>query len=81
MDGCRRRIQQELHGHKGQKNDPVYPARRLLRTRFDLLGLTQVERLNTLFDSDDRAAVEVSWGLYQHVVAASRTTMPGLGKN
>lgn len=27
LDECRRRIQQELHGHRGKKNDPLYSVR------------------------------------------------------
>lgn len=38
LDECRRRIQQELHGHRGKKYDPLYSARRLLRTGCDLLA-------------------------------------------
>ena len=27
LDQCRRRVQQELHGHRGRKDDPLYRAR------------------------------------------------------
>jgi hypothetical protein len=32
LDGCRRRVQQDLHGHRGRADDPLYGARRLLYT-------------------------------------------------
>ena len=28
MEGCRRRVQQDLHCHHGHKDDPLYRARR-----------------------------------------------------
>lgn len=37
LDQCRRRIQQELHGHRGRAQDPLYRARRTLHTGADLL--------------------------------------------
>ena len=33
LDRCRRRVQQDLHGHRGRKNDPLYRARRTLHIR------------------------------------------------
>ncbi len=32
LDVCRRRVQQDLHGHRGMKGDPLYQARRTLHT-------------------------------------------------
>ena len=37
LDRCRRRVQQDLHGHRGRTNDPLYRARRTLHTGADLL--------------------------------------------
>ena len=37
LDKCRRRIQQDLHGHRGRAGDPLYSARRTLHTGTDLL--------------------------------------------
>lgn len=37
MDRCLPRVQQQLHDHRGQASDPLYRARRLLRTGTDLL--------------------------------------------
>ena len=72
LDRCRRRVQQELHGHRGLKNDPLYRARRTLRTGDDLLTDRQRERLIVLFTSDDHVEVEATWGIYQKMIAAYR---------
>ena len=37
LDRCRRRVQQDIHGHRGRKGDPLYAARRTLHTGADLL--------------------------------------------
>ena len=37
LDQCRRRVQQDLHGHRGRTGDPLYAARRTLHTGADLL--------------------------------------------
>ena len=55
LDRCRRRVQQQLHGHRGHKNDPLYRARRTLHTGADLLTDKQTARLNTLFADDAHA--------------------------
>ena len=72
LDRCRRRVQQELHGHRGMKNDPLYHARRTLHTGADLLTDRQRARLTALFDGDDHIEVEATWGVYQRAVAAYR---------
>jgi transposase len=33
MDACRRRVQQDLQGHRGRTTDPLYRARRPLAHR------------------------------------------------
>jgi transposase len=72
LDRCRRRIQQDLHGHRGLAGDPLYRARRTLHTGADLLTDKQRERLDALFASDNHVAVEATWTVYQHMVAAYR---------
>ena len=62
LDRCRRRVQQTLHGHRGRKDDPLYRARRTLRTGADLLTDKACQRLKSLFESDDHAQVEATWG-------------------
>ena len=72
LDQCRRRVQQELHGHRGFKDDPLYRARRTLHTGEDLLTDRQRERLMTLFTTDNHVQVEATWGIYQRLIAAYR---------
>ena len=72
LDRCRRRIQQSIHGHRGQANDPLYRARRTLHTGADLLTTRQKQRLQNLFASDAHVEVEATWGIYQHMIAAYR---------
>ena len=48
LDQCRRRVQ-ELHGHRGRAQDPLYRARRTLHTGADLLTSKQQARLEALF--------------------------------
>ena len=65
-------MQQELHGHRGRKTDPLYRARRSLHTGADLLTDKQQARLQLLFASDDHVQVEATWGIYQRMIAAYR---------
>jgi transposase len=72
LDRCRRRVQQDLHGHRGRREDPLYRARRTLHTGDDLLTDKQRARLRTLFAADEHVQVEATWGIYQRMVAAYR---------
>lgn len=72
LDRCRRRVQQDLHGHRGRKDDPLYRVRRTLHTGADLLTDKQRGRLNELFASDEHVQVEATWGIYQRMIAAYR---------
>lgn len=73
LDQCRRRIQQELHGHRGRAQDPLYRARRTLHTGADLLTPPrQQARLDALFTGDDHVQLEATYGVYQQLVAAYR---------
>ena len=72
LDECRRRVQQELHGHRGRKGDPLYTARRTLHTGADLLTDRQHERLDKLFAGDRHVHVECTWGIYQRMISAYR---------
>ena len=72
LDECRRRVQQELHGHRGRTGDPLYAARRTLHTGEDLLTNNQKQRLENLFAADQHAEVEVTWGVYQRMIATYR---------
>lgn len=81
LDECRRRVQQFIHGRRGHKNDSLYKARRTLHTGVDLLPDSQAARLRALFDNDDHIAVELTWGIYQRMVAAYRNPDPAAGRD
>ncbi len=72
LDRCRRRVQQDLHGHRGRRGDPLYTSRRTLHTGADLLTTRQQARLDRLFAHPDHTEVEVTWSVYQRMVAAYR---------
>jgi transposase len=72
LDRCRRRVQQDLHGHRGRKNDPLYRARRTLHTGTDLLTDRQRQRLNALFAAEEHVQVEATWSIYQRMIGAYR---------
>lgn len=68
----RRRVQQNLHGHRGRKHDPLYKSRRTLHTGAGLLTDKQHRRLTDLFAADAHVEVEATWGIYQRMMAAYR---------
>jgi transposase len=70
LDTCRQRIQQQTCGHRGRTGDPLYSARRTLRTRLPLLTSRQRTRLEAVFADDNHLAVLVTWSIYQRVIAA-----------
>ena len=72
LDSCRRRVQQQLHGHRGRTGDPLYGARRTLHTGVDLLTDRQHARLDALFGADVHVQVEATWRIYQQMIAAYR---------
>ena len=72
LDRCRRRVQQDLHGHRGRKDDPLYRARRTLHTGADLLTDRQRQRLTALFAVDEHVQLEATWGIYQRMIGAYR---------
>ena len=72
LDRCRRRVQLQVHGHRGLRDDPLYRSRRTLHTGKDLLTEKQHTRLSELFADENHIAVEVTWALYQQMVAAYR---------
>jgi transposase len=81
LDRCRRRVQQELHGHRGRKSDPLYGARRTLHTGADLLTNKQMQRLQALFAAEDHVQVEATWGVYQRMIAAYREPNRAKGRD
>ena len=57
LDKCRRRVQQDLHGHRGRSGDPLYAARRTLHTGSGLLTDRQTQRLEKLFATEEHVEV------------------------
>jgi transposase len=72
LDQCRRRVQHDIHGHRGRTGDPLYKARRMLHTGAGLLTDTQIERIDALFADDAHVEVEITWGVYQRMIGAYR---------
>jgi transposase len=72
LDRCRRRVQQQIHGHRGRTSDPLYRARRTLHTGADLLTDKQRDRLSALFGPDAHVEVETTWAIYQRMITAYR---------
>ena len=73
LDRTRQRVQRET-------GDPLYGARRTLRTGAELLTEAQQRRLEKVFAADEHVAVEATWSVYQKVVAAYRNTPKSEGK-
>jgi transposase len=80
LDRCRRRVQLDLHGHRGRARDPLYRARRTLHTGADLLTDKQTARIKSLFATEDHVEVEATWGIYQRMIAAYRHPDRGQGR-
>ena len=70
LDLCRQRVQQQTRGHRGRSADPLYRVRRTLRTRLPLLTSRQQARLTAVFADDNHLAVQVTWSVYQRIIAA-----------
>ena len=62
LDECRRRVQNELLGHRGRKSDPLYRARRLLTRAEERLSEGGREKLLGLLRAGDpKGDVTASW--------------------
>ena len=72
LDQCRRRVQQDLHGHRGRTGDPLFSSRWMLHTGTGLLTDKQHRRLEALFGRDEHVEVEATWAVYQAMIAAYR---------
>ena len=71
LDEVRRRVQQEIHGHRGRKGDPLYGIRTTLRCGEEKLTEKQQARLDKAFAADERhVEVEVAWRCAQQLRAA-----------
>jgi len=71
LTGCRQRLQQQILGHRGRKQDLLYRGRRTLLTRRSLLNQRGTDRLERLFaERNEHAALEVSYLVYQDIITA-----------
>jgi len=62
LDECRRRVQQELLGHRGRKGDPLFRARRLLAKAQERLDERGTEKLTGLLEAGDpNGQVRMAW--------------------
>ena len=80
LEQCRRRIQRDVFGRRGRKDDPLYKARRTLHTGAGLLTEKQQTGLKALFADEQHVEVEATWGIYQRMVTAYREPDRKLGK-
>ena len=73
VDEVRRRVQQEIHGHRGRSGDPLYGIRTTLRCGAEKLTDKQKARLDRAFSADERhVEVEVAWRCAQQLRSAYR---------
>ena len=73
VDRCRRRVQQEIHGHRGRRNEPLYGIRTMLRAGAENLTDRQWARLQTAFAADERhLPVWLAWSCAQQLRSAYR---------
>ena len=75
LDQCRRRVQQDIHGHPaitGPHRRSALPCPADPAHRRGLLTDKQHQRLTHLFAADAHVEVEATWGIYQQMIAAYR---------
>ena len=71
VDEVRRRTQNEIHGHRGRKTDPLFRIRNILHAGEENLTDRQRDRLAQAWAADERhVAVEVAWQCAQLVRSA-----------
>ena len=81
MDEVRRRVQQDIHGHRGRSGDPLYGIRNILHAGAEKLTERQHARLARAWAADERhVEVEVAWAAAQRLRAAYRHPNPVEGR-
>ena len=71
VDEVRRRVQQEIHAHRGRKDDPLYGIRTILRCGEEKLTDRQRARLDRAIAADERHdEVLVAWLCAQQLRSA-----------
>jgi transposase len=75
VDQCRRRVQQDLYGHRGRAGDPLYGIRLILRCGQERLTDKQKARLDKAIAADERHdEVHIAWQAAQQLRAAYAAT-------
>ena len=72
LDRCRRRVQQDLHGHRGRTDDPLYRARRTLHTGADLLTDSQRPARPHCSPATTTSRSRPPGAIYQRMITAYR---------
>ena len=68
VDEVRRRVQQDIHGHRGRRGDPLYGIRNVLRCGVEKLTDKQKARLDKAIDADERHdEVHIAWQCAQQL--------------
>lgn len=81
VDEVRRRVQQEIHGHRGRKSDPLYGIRTILRCGAEKLTERQRARLDRAIAADERHdEVLVAWLCAQQLRSAYKASSPAEGR-
>jgi transposase len=81
LDEVRRRVQQEIHGHRGRKNDPLYRIRNILHAGAEHLSERQHARLAAAIAADERHdEVWVAYQCAQQVRSAYHQASHGQGR-
>ncbi|MGH8939060.1 MAG: ISL3 family transposase, partial [Actinomycetes bacterium] len=71
VDEVRRRLQQEIHGHRGRSGDPLYGIRTILRCGQEKLTDKQQARLERAILADERHdEVHIAWQCAQQLRSA-----------
>ena len=81
VDEVRRRVQQQIHGHRGRKNDPLYRIRNILHAGAEHLTERQQARLAAAIAADERHdEVWVAYQCAQQVRAAYHQASHAAGR-
>jgi transposase len=81
VDEVRRRVQQQIHGHRGRKTDPLYGIRTILRCGAENLTDRQRARLDRAILADERHdEVDIAWQCAQQLRSAYKATSLAEGR-
>jgi transposase len=81
VDEVRRRVQQQIHGHRGRKGDPLYGIRTILRCGQEKLTDRQRARLERAIAADERHdEVHIAWQCAQRLRSAYKAGNPAEGR-